>query len=78
GVVEKSGTWFTYNGVKLGQGREAAIKYLTDNPKILEEIEQKTRDKYFGKEKAEEKENKEEKKANVVNAKDIKPKVVNQ
>lgn len=75
GVIEKSGTWFTYNGIKLGQGRESAIKYLMENPKILEEIEQKTRDKYYGKDKEE---TKEEKKSNVVNAKDIKAKVINQ
>lgn len=78
GIVEKSGTWYTYSGGKLGQGREAAIKYLTENPKILEEIEQKTKDKYFGKDKAEEKESKDDKKTNVVNVKDIKAKVINQ
>lgn len=40
-VVEKSGAWFAYNGDKVGQGREAAKKYLEDNPKIMEEIANK-------------------------------------
>lgn len=40
-IVEKSGAWFAYNGSKIGQGREAAKKYLDDNPKIMEEIAQK-------------------------------------
>jgi recombination protein RecA len=37
-IVEKSGAWFAYNGEKIGQGREAAKKYLDDNPKVLETI----------------------------------------
>lgn len=40
-VVEKSGAWFAYNGDKVGQGREAAKKYLEDNPKVMEEIAKK-------------------------------------
>lgn len=40
-IVEKSGAWFAYNGTKIGQGREAAKTYLTENPKTLEEIAKK-------------------------------------
>jgi recombination protein RecA len=40
-IVEKSGAWFAYNGQKIGQGREAAKQYLTENPKILDEISKK-------------------------------------
>jgi recombination protein RecA len=42
-IVGKSGAWFEYNGEKIGQGREAAKQYLTDNPKILAEIDKKVR-----------------------------------
>ncbi len=42
-IVEKSGAWFSYNGEKISQGREAAKKYLEDNPKIMEEIAKKVR-----------------------------------
>ena len=45
-IVEKSGAWFSYNGSKIGQGRENVKKYLKENPKILAEIEQKIRDNY--------------------------------
>ena len=45
-IVEKSGAWFSYNGAKIGQGRENVKKYLKENPKILAEIEQKIRDNY--------------------------------
>lgn len=40
-IVEKSGAWFAYNGAKIGQGREAAKTYLTENPKTLGEIAKK-------------------------------------
>ena len=42
-IVGKSGAWFEYNGEKIGQGREAAKKYLEENPKILAEIDKKVR-----------------------------------
>jgi recombination protein RecA len=42
-IIEKSGSWFSYNGNRIGQGRENAKKYLEDNPKILEEVEKKVR-----------------------------------
>lgn len=44
GIVEKSGAWFAYGGNKIAQGREAAKNYLKENPKVLEEIEQKVRE----------------------------------
>ena len=37
-IVEKSGAWFSYKGEKIAQGREAAKKYLDDNPKVRDEI----------------------------------------
>ena len=45
-IIEKSGSWFGYNDVRIGQGRENAKKYLEDNPKIMAEIEKKIRDNY--------------------------------
>ena len=42
-IIEKSGSWFSYNGTRIGQGRENVKKYLKDNPKILEEVEEKVR-----------------------------------
>ena len=42
-VVEKSGAWFSYNGERIGQGRESARKFLKDNLKISNEIENKIR-----------------------------------
>ncbi|MEM9467347.1 MAG: recombinase RecA, partial [Actinomycetota bacterium] len=38
GIVKKSGAWYTYDGEQLGQGRENAKKYLTDNPEVMVEI----------------------------------------
>jgi recombination protein RecA len=45
-IVEKSGAWFAYNNNKLGQGRENAKQFLSDNPTICAEIEEKIR-KFF-------------------------------
>ncbi len=42
-IVEKAGSWFSYNGERIGQGRENVKKYLKENPKMLEEIEEKVR-----------------------------------
>ncbi len=44
GIVQKSGSWFSYNGTKLGQGREATKQFLTDNPELAEEIENLVRE----------------------------------
>ncbi|CUN59400.1 recombinase RecA [Clostridium disporicum] len=45
-IVQKSGAWFSYNDIRLGQGRENAKQYLKDNPHIALEIENKIRSKY--------------------------------
>ena len=42
-IIEKSGSWFAYNGERIGQGRENVKKYLQDNPEIAKEIEEKIR-----------------------------------
>ena len=44
GLVEKAGAWFSYNGEKISQGREAAKQYLIDNPKVLKELDSKIRE----------------------------------
>lgn len=43
GIVEKSGAWFSYNGDRLGQGRDKAKQALEDNPDLMKEIEDKLR-----------------------------------
>ena len=45
GIVQKSGSWFSYNSDKLGQGRDAVKQLLTDNPELANEIETKIREK---------------------------------
>ena len=45
-IVDKSGAWFAYNGQKIGQGRENAKAFLTQNPDIMKEIEGKVRDNF--------------------------------
>jgi len=46
GIINKSGAWYSYNDVKIGQGRENAKQYLAENPEIYEEIYEKIREKY--------------------------------
>jgi len=43
GLVEKSGAWFSYNGERLGQGRDNAKEFLREHPEIAAEIEHKLR-----------------------------------
>ncbi|MBO6902037.1 MAG: recombinase RecA [Rhizobiaceae bacterium] len=43
GVVEKSGSWFSYNSQRIGQGRENAKQFMRDNPEMANEIEQALR-----------------------------------
>ena len=43
-IIEKSGSWFSYKGERVGQGRENVKKYLLDNPKVMEEVEAKIRE----------------------------------
>ncbi len=45
-IIEKSGSWFSYNGNRIGQGRENVKQYLLDNPEIMQEVEQKIRDNF--------------------------------
>ena len=42
-IVEKAGSWFSYNGERIGQGRENVKKYLKENPDTMKEIEEKVR-----------------------------------
>ncbi len=44
-IIQKSGSWFSYNTDKLGQGRDAVKQLLTDNPELANEIETKIREK---------------------------------
>jgi recombination protein RecA len=46
-VIQKSGSWFSYNGEKLGQGREAIKQFLIDNPEFSADIEKQIREKAF-------------------------------
>jgi len=43
GIVEKAGSWFSYDSERLGQGRENAKQFLLDNPDVADEVEQKIR-----------------------------------
>ena len=45
-IIEKSGSWFSYNGNRIGQGRENVKKYLKENPDILDEVEKKVRENF--------------------------------
>jgi len=45
GIVQKSGSWFSYNSDKLGQGRESVKQLMLDNPEMANEIEAKIREK---------------------------------
>ena len=66
-IIEKSGSWFSYNGERIGQGRENIKKYLKDNPEVLAEVEKKVRDNFekafeqsLGEEEPEEEDDKDE------------------
>jgi recombination protein RecA len=43
GIVEKSGSWFSYNSQRIGQGRENAKQFLKENPDVAAQIEQAIR-----------------------------------
>jgi recombination protein RecA len=43
GIIKKSGAWYEFNGVKLGQGREAVKAFLKEDRKVFTEIDKKTR-----------------------------------
>lgn len=44
-IVQKSGSWFSYSGTKLGQGRDAVKELLEDNPEMIKDIESKLKEK---------------------------------
>ena len=46
GIVEKAGAWFSYNGTRIGQGRENVKQYLVEHPDVCAEIEKKIRENY--------------------------------
>ena len=46
GIIEKSGSWYSYNGEKIGQGRETVKALLKENKKLAEELEIKIREKH--------------------------------
>ena len=45
-IIDKSGAWYSYNGNKIGQGKENSKLFLKNNPNILMEIEDKVREVY--------------------------------
>ena len=45
-IIEKAGSWFSYNGEKIGQGRENVKKLLAEDPKFMAEVEKKVRDNF--------------------------------
>ena len=45
-IIEKSGSWFSYKGERIGQGRENVKTYLAEHPDVMNEIETKIRDNY--------------------------------
>ena len=47
-ILVKSGSWFSYNGEKIAQGREKAIEYFESNPEIYEEVKAKILDAFYG------------------------------
>ncbi len=58
-IIEKSGAWYSYNGEKIGQGKENVKIYLKENPTLRDELDQKVREHYGF---AEKKNNKKEEK----------------
>lgn len=45
-ILEKSGSWYSYEGTQLGQGRQAVVEMLKDNPELADELESKIREHY--------------------------------
>lgn len=48
GLIDKSGSWFSYEGTKIGQGKESVVKYLSDNKDIKTKLEDTIRQDLFG------------------------------
>ncbi len=44
GILNKSGSWFSYGDAKIGQGREAVKQFMLDNPEMMQEVEGKIRE----------------------------------
>ena len=49
GIIKKSGSWFSYDDMKIGQGRDKVFDFLKENPTVCAEIEQKVRDEFLKK-----------------------------
>lgn len=47
-IIQKSGSWFSYDGNKLGQGRDSVRQLIEDNPELMEELEVKIKEKISG------------------------------
>ena len=47
-IINKSGSWFSYGETRLGQGRDAVKAIIKDNPELMEEIENKIKEKING------------------------------
>jgi recombination protein RecA len=47
-IIQKSGSWFSYEGNKLGQGRDSVKQLIEDNPELLEDLERRIKDKIAG------------------------------
>jgi recombination protein RecA len=47
-LIQKAGSWYSYNNEKIGQGRDAVKNFLLDNPGFAEELEVKIKDHFFG------------------------------
>ena len=45
-IVDKSGAWFSFDGERLGQGRENTRQFLQDNPEMLEKLEAKVKEAF--------------------------------
>jgi recombination protein RecA len=55
-VIQKSGSWFSYEGNKLGQGRDSVKQLIEDNPELMEQLEKKIKEKLLSKVAVKEKE----------------------
>ncbi len=53
GIIDKSGSWYSFEGTKLGQGKENARKFLKENPEIFEKIKDLIMEKFYGRGKGE-------------------------
>lgn len=53
-IIEKSGAWYSYNGEKIGQGRDKTIEYLENNPNFTKTVDEKVREIIFNKKTEEE------------------------